>query len=91
MTTLVDPTRIEQIVGRKRHSLRHYGRAVSDEHMFSILHSQRCMDRPADLRDCRFSIALDRGIDALAPDAPSHRDIADPQAGCDAVGADHGR
>jgi hypothetical protein len=60
MTNLVNPVHIEQIVGVKRHPQRHYGRAVSDEQTLYILHSQRCRDKGLDLRDCRFSVALDR-------------------------------
>ena len=64
MTSLVSPTRIEEIVGVNRHPQRHYGRAVSAERMMYILHSQRCLDVWPDLRGCRFSVALDHdGID----------------------------
>ena len=62
MTKLVSPTHIEEIVGVKRHRQAHYGRAVSSEKMVYILHSQRCLDSGIDLRWCRFSLALDRGI-----------------------------
>lgn len=62
MTDLVDPTQIEQIVGAPRHPTDHYGRAVSAEETVYILHSQECKDSTEDLRDCPFSIALDRGI-----------------------------
>lgn len=64
MTELVPPTEIEGIVGAKRHPRVHIGRAVSAEQTVYILHSQRCLDIFADLRKCRFSLALDRGIDA---------------------------
>lgn len=63
MSEPVDPTRIEQIVGVKRHRQVHYGRAVSSERTVYILHSQQCLDSGVDLRQCRFSRALDRGIE----------------------------
>ena len=61
MSDLVDPSSIEEIVGVKRHIRRHYARAVSSTQTFYILHSQRCLDNRIDLRECRFSLALDRG------------------------------
>jgi hypothetical protein len=63
VTGLVDPTEIEQIVGVERHATRHYARAVSVEQVVYILHSEDCRAAQADLRDCPFSRALDRGID----------------------------
>jgi hypothetical protein len=63
MTALVDPSEIESIVGIERHPTRHYARAVSDEQTVYILHSHRCKDSGIDLRECPFSVALDRGID----------------------------
>lgn len=62
MSDLVPAGDIERIVGVTRHTTRHYGRAVSDEQTVYILHSQECKDSGIDLRDCMFSIALDRGI-----------------------------
>ena len=62
MSDLVDPSSIEEIVGVNRHIRRHYARAVSATQTFYILHSQRCLDSGVDLRECRFSVALDRGI-----------------------------
>jgi hypothetical protein len=62
MSALVDPTVIEKIVGVRRHSREHYGRAVSAEQTFYILHSQRCLDSGVDLRECVYSVALDEGI-----------------------------
>ena len=63
MTNIVSPNRIEEIVGVRRHDQAHYGRAVSTEQTFYILHSQRCLDSGVDLRECRYSVALDRGIE----------------------------
>lgn len=62
MTELVDPSEIERIVGAKRHPTRHVGRAVSAEQTVYILHSRECRDSGVDLRECRFSLALDKGI-----------------------------
>ncbi|MHB1063551.1 MAG: hypothetical protein ACYC1Z_03495 [Georgenia sp.] len=62
MTDLVPSEQIEQIVGVARHRAAHYGRAVAAEQTVYILHSQRCRDSGIDLRECRFSRALDHGI-----------------------------
>lgn len=63
MSEQVDAAEIERIVGVQRHATRHYARAVSAEQVVYILHSARCKDSRPDLRDCRFSLALDNGID----------------------------
>ena len=62
MTDLVPADQIEQIVGARRHPTHHLGRAVSGEQTVYILHSAACKDSGLDLRECPFSIALDRGI-----------------------------
>ena len=62
MSDLV-PVDIEWIVGAQRHPELHIGRAFSDEHKFYILHSRSCLASGIDLRDCPFSVSLDRGID----------------------------
>jgi len=64
MTDLVPAADIERIVGVARHPKVHYGRAVSSERTVYILHSRECLESGIDLRECRFSIALDRGIKA---------------------------
>jgi hypothetical protein len=64
---LVDPTEIETIVGTARHQTDHYGRAVSAEHEVYILHSAECRDSGRDLRQCPYSIALNRGIEHFYP------------------------
>lgn len=63
MSNLVDPERIESIVGTKRHQRAHFAKAVSSEQRVYILHSQNCVEDNSDLRDCEFSLALDAGID----------------------------
>lgn len=62
MTLLIPSDDIERIVGASRHRRVHYGRAVSVEDMVYILHSKQCLASGIDLRACRFSVALDRGI-----------------------------
>jgi hypothetical protein len=59
---LVDPTKIETIVGIQRDEHRHWGRAVSEEQTVYILHSKHCVDHNKDLRYCAYSKALDEGI-----------------------------
>lgn len=63
MSEIVPSDEIEKVVGVQRHPTRHYARAVSDEQIVYILHSQECRDMYDDLRDCPWSLALDRGID----------------------------
>lgn len=63
MSALVDPEIIEEIVGAKRDEEQHLARAVSDEEMVYVLHSQKCKDSGVDLRECEYSLALDEGID----------------------------
>jgi hypothetical protein len=62
VTHLVPTEDIERIVGVHRHPTGHFGRAVSSEQTVYILHSKECLDSGIDLRDCRFSVALDKGI-----------------------------
>jgi hypothetical protein len=63
MSNLVPTEDIERIVGTARHRKVHYGRASSREQVVYILHSKECLTSGIDLRGCRFSMALDRGID----------------------------
>lgn len=85
MAELVDPDEIEAIVGTSRHPTRHYARAVSAEQTVYILHSQTCRNSVRDLRECLYSLALDRGID---PDIwAGHEDTAVPVK-VDAAGLD---
>lgn len=63
MSEIVPFDEIEKIVGTRRHRTRHFARAVSAEQTVYVLHSQTCKDSGIDLRDCWFSVALDRGID----------------------------
>ena len=63
MADIVPADQIERIVGAHRHAHQHLGRAVMAEQTVYILHSQKCKDSGVDLRDCEWSLALDRGID----------------------------
>ena len=63
MTRIESAETIEAKVGAQRHAVDHIGRAVSAEQRVYILHSERCRERWADLRECPYSLALDRGID----------------------------
>lgn len=63
MSDRVDPTRIERIVGARRHEHLHLARADSDTRLVYILHSYECVANNFDLRFCRWSQALDEGID----------------------------
>lgn len=63
MTELVSPNDIEAIVGTRRHADLHIGRLDTARDAVFILHPKRCLDLGHDLRECRFSIALDDGID----------------------------
>ncbi|TGB37898.1 hypothetical protein [Mycolicibacterium peregrinum] len=83
MSDLVPADEIERIVGVDRHRKAHFGRAVSAEQTVYILHSRECRDSGIDLRECRFSVALDRGIKPEAWSA--HQDV--PVA----LGVWHGR
>lgn len=74
MSELVNPELIEQIVGARRHAHQHLGRAISGEQTVYILHSQQCKDSGVDLRECEWSLALDRGIDLR--DWKGHEDRA---------------
>ena len=63
MNAIVNTDEIEQIVGIERHQTRHYANAVSAEETVYILHSHACKDSGIDLRECRYSKALDLGIE----------------------------
>lgn len=61
MTELVPREDIENHVGHERHATEHYGRMNTVEGRFYILHSLECLDSGIDLRECKFSVALDHG------------------------------
>lgn len=63
MSDLVPADQIERAVGARRHSHQHLGRAVSAEQRVYVLHSWECKESGIDLRECEWSLALDRGIE----------------------------
>ena len=65
MSEIVPADQIESIVGVKRSRDRHYARAVSAEQTVYILHADGCAARLTHrpLTECRYSRALDNGID----------------------------
>jgi hypothetical protein len=62
MSELVGADEIEDLVGYKRHVAIHVGRAESETGTLYILHSKECKSTTPDLRECPYSIAMDRGI-----------------------------
>jgi len=64
---LVPSEDIEEIVGVERHATEHFARAVSAEQRVYVLHSKACLDSGVDLRECEYSVALDRGIEHFIP------------------------
>lgn len=62
MSELVTSVPIEWIVGAKRHPVFHLARAITAMRRVYILHSAACVENYPDLRDCPYSLALDRGI-----------------------------
>lgn len=63
MSDLEPAKLVEAIVKEPRQRHIHLGRAVSAESRVYILHSKDCLDRGIDLRECAYSLALDKGID----------------------------
>ena len=67
MSDIVSASKIEAIVGAKRHPTRHIARAVSAEQTVYVLHPEACLRfHRADLRECKFSRALDNGIEKVS-------------------------
>lgn len=66
MTELVPTADIERIVDAERHTNLHIARLVAGT--VNVLHSHRCVAETPDLRDCRFSRALDAGVQAPDPE-----------------------
>lgn len=65
--TAIDPaSKIEAIVGAKRHPTRHIARAVSAEQTVYVLHPESCRRLHEDLRNCKYSRALDNGIEKVS-------------------------
>ena len=62
MSNKVDPNQIEEIVGTKRNRKAHIGKFVSEEDKVYIMHSRECVVAHEDLRQCKFSLAMDTGL-----------------------------
>lgn len=77
MTTRVPADRIEQLVHARRHPTEHIIRGDYTTLTAYILHSAECRDRYADLRDCPWSLALDREDVWLGTDQPQFVRIRD--------------
>jgi len=77
VTDVVPGDQIELIVGAQRHRTRHIARAVSAEQRIYIMHSVRCLELYPDLRQCPYSIALDRWgiLDPLDLEAAQDRPV----------------
>lgn len=77
MTTRVPADQIEQLVHAHRHPTEHIIRGDYTTLTAYILHSAECQDRYADLRDCPWSLALDRADVWLSTDQPQFVRIRD--------------
>lgn len=62
MSDQVPADQIETLVGAARDPIKHLGRLRSEDHRIYILHSEKCLGRYDDLRECPFSTAMDRGL-----------------------------
>jgi hypothetical protein len=69
VSELVDPKQIETLVGVKRHQTIHWGHG-DWKWIYYILHSQECLDSGRDLRECEFSLAMDRSNTDVMPRWP---------------------
>lgn len=78
MADLVPTSEIETVVGTKRRQTLHCGRCDFESETFYILHSRECLESGIDLRECVYSLAMDRGIDPDDwPDGPVILGIVD--------------
>lgn len=73
MTDIVPSEDIESIVGTYRRRYAHIGYADSNTGTFYILHSEICKETCSDLRDCDYSIVLDKNnINVTLLDKPAY-------------------
>lgn len=79
MTSRVPHNQIERLVGTKRHPTQHIIRGDDSTARAYILHSADCLVRYEDLRDCPWSLALDRGEVWLPDDKPHYVRVRDGQ------------
>ncbi len=77
MTDRVPADRIEALVGAQRHQREHIIRGDYNTGRAYILHPTECLDRYSDLRDCPWSLALDRADVWLSSDEPSFVRVLD--------------
>ena len=63
MTYLVPAETIEKIIGLPRMNSSHLGKLSSLTDMVYVMHSHECLDSGVDLRECEYSLALDKGLD----------------------------
>lgn len=63
MADLVPTDQIEDIVGARRHPFKHLARCDTSAEMVYVLHAAGCVASTSDLRLCRYSRALDNGVD----------------------------
>lgn len=61
MTQLVDPKKIESLVGATRHGTLHLGRWNTENDRIYILHSHKCVRSGIDLRECPYSQCMTAG------------------------------
>ena len=67
---LVDPNKIESIVGVERLDAWHIARWVTADDKIYILHSRQCKDSDIDLRECEYATAAPSQDFDLFPDTP---------------------
>jgi hypothetical protein len=62
MSDFVPSDHVEEIVGAKRDNTLHLARAITAEQRVYLLHSVECVEEFEDLRECEFSLSLEKGI-----------------------------
>ena len=77
MTERVPADRIEQLVCARRHPTEHIIRGDYTTLTAYILHPAECLQRHTDLRDCPWSLALDREAVWLGTDQPQFVRVRD--------------
>ena len=83
MSAHVPASEIETIVGATRHQTQHVIRGNYIDGTAYLLHSHECLARYRDLRDCPWSLALDRGEAWLPDDRPYYVRLRDGRLAVD--------
>lgn len=83
MSAHVPASEIETIVGATRHQTQHVIRGNYIDGTAYLLHSHECLARYRDLRDCPWSLALDRGEAWLPDDRPHYVRLRDGRLAVD--------